>query len=71
MRGGRRVPEGASLITVRVSHDEGRTYDGPAVLVVPHQWAAENTDPLAQLLAGQWPPCRCPIHREAGSPATS
>jgi hypothetical protein len=55
--------DGASLITVRVSRDNGRTYDGPAAVVVPHQWAAQNRDPLAELLAAQWPPCRCPLHR--------
>lgn len=63
--------EGASLITVRVSRDGGRTYDSPGALVVPHQWAAENTDPLTQLLASQWPPCRCPLHRQADGPTSS
>ncbi|MFH8797676.1 hypothetical protein [Streptomyces sp. NPDC017941] len=59
--------EGASLLTLRVSRDGGRTYDGPGVLVVPHQGAAEDTDPLAELLADRgWPPCRCPLHRRAG-----
>lgn len=64
MRGGRRAPEGASVITIRVSCDGGRTYSEPAALAAPHDQAP--ADPLAELLAASWPPCQCPIHRAAG-----
>ncbi|WP_406127986.1 hypothetical protein [Streptomyces sp. NBC_00989] len=63
--------EGASLLTMRISRDGGASYEAPATLAVPHQWADENRDPLADLLNRGWPPCRCPRHREAGSPPTS
>lgn len=59
MRAGRRAPEGASVITIRVSRGGGRTYSEPAALAAPH----EAADPLAQLLAAPWPPCQCPTHR--------
>jgi hypothetical protein len=65
VRGGRRAPEGASVITIRVSRDGGRTYSEPAALAMPHEAAAETTDPLAQLRAAPWPPCQCPAHRAA------
>ncbi|MFJ9149117.1 hypothetical protein ACIRP7_13810 [Streptomyces sp. NPDC102270] len=64
MRGGRRAPEGASVITIRVSRDGGRTYSGPAALATPHDDAA-TVDPLTQLLTAPWPPCQCPAHRAA------
>ncbi len=60
-------PEGASLITVRVSRDGGSTYDRPDVRVVPHQW---KPDLYTQLLGSRWSPCRCPRHRQAGAPTT-
>ncbi|MET7738356.1 hypothetical protein ABZT02_44880 [Streptomyces sp. NPDC005402] len=60
MRGGRRAPEGASVITIRVSRDNGRTYIETAALAAPHEAPA---DPLAELLAAPWPPCQCPAHR--------
>ncbi|WP_461712327.1 hypothetical protein [Streptomyces sp. DSM 41013] len=67
MRGGRRAPEGASVITISVSRD-GRTYSAPAALAVPHDEEAA-ADPLAQLLAAPWPTCQCPTHRApAGAP---
>ncbi|MCX4482166.1 hypothetical protein OOK44_38160 [Streptomyces cellulosae] len=61
-----RPPAGASVLTVRVSHDGGRTYSAPAALAVPHT-APEAVDVLAQLRADtdRWPPCRCPQHRAA------
>ncbi|MFC8389917.1 hypothetical protein [Streptomyces sp. NPDC057238] len=68
MRGGRRAPEGASVITIRVSRDGGRTYSAPAALATPHDDEARNADPLAQLVAAPWPPCQCPTHRAAGIP---
>jgi hypothetical protein len=64
VRGGRRAPEGASVLTIRVSRDGGRTYSTAAALAAPHDDAA-TADPLAQLLAAPWPPCQCPTHRAA------
>jgi hypothetical protein len=66
MRGGRRVPEGASFITIRVSRDGGHTYSSPAALATPHDDPV-NPDPLMQLrrYSSAWPPCQCPRHRAA------
>ncbi|MGW0188173.1 hypothetical protein ACWDV7_20710 [Streptomyces sp. NPDC003362] len=65
MRGGRCAPEGASVITIRVSTDGGRSYSAPTVLAAPHHDEQRPADPLAELLAAPWPPCQCPTHRAA------
>ncbi len=59
------APEGASVITIRVSRDSGHTFTEPAALAAPHEAAA---DPLAELIASRWPACQCPQHRAAGLP---
>ncbi|MFC8408605.1 hypothetical protein ACFUG9_34330 [Streptomyces griseoincarnatus] len=71
MRAGR-PPAGASVLTVRVSRDGGRTYSAPAALAVPHP-GPEPVDLPAQIRAVRWPPCRCPQHRAAAgaSPSTT
>ncbi|WP_340564480.1 hypothetical protein [Streptomyces sp. GSL17-111] len=43
------------LLTIRVSHDSGRTY-GPTL-------AVHHGDDLPPLDTFQWPPCACPRHR--------
>ncbi|MEU0289921.1 hypothetical protein [Streptomyces sp. NPDC006147] len=65
-----RPPAGASVLTVRVSRDGGRTYSAPAALAVPHD-DPQTADVLAQLRADRWPPCRCPEHRAAASTSPS
>jgi hypothetical protein len=51
-------PPARPLMTMRVSRDSGASY-GPVTRVMPD-------DPLPPLTHLEWPPCRCPIHRDNG-----
>jgi hypothetical protein len=44
------------LMTLRVSHDGGRTF-GPVRVF-------RSGDHLPPLHSSQWPPCQCPRHRD-------
>ncbi|MFD7575596.1 hypothetical protein ACFV6U_34595 [Streptomyces sp. NPDC059810] len=44
-------------MTIRVSHDGGRTYGEPI--------AVESGDLLSPVATSVWPPCDCPQHRVA------
>lgn len=51
------MDERRPLLTLRVSKDSGKTWE-PEKVFTPD-------DDLAPLTSTTWPPCRCPIHREA------
>ncbi|MFJ9662902.1 hypothetical protein ACIRPR_33745 [Streptomyces griseoflavus] len=52
-------PSGASVLTIAVSRDGGRTYGPPSTLAAPHAWPPDPDT--------GWPPCRCPRHRAPSS----
>lgn len=46
-----KTEKGQRLMSLRVSHDSGRTWGAEVVVI--------SSDPLVPFLTSAWPPCQC------------
>lgn len=58
-----KAEKGQRLMSLRVSHDSGRTWSAEVVVI--------SSAPLAPLLTSAWPPCQCLRCVAGSSPASA